>query len=382
MVKWVATVMSLFWVLFLCHALAFPFEPFPSEVEVVPSANGSDHAPRHLAKRASRYPRVKYGSTCSVTQQEYLETELDEIQTMMTRVTGQLQIMRAVIREKEQPATWDTRFKENSRILGSWAAMMGRIRFNHEFELEDKTPNLVPWRTTSQNMQFTMSVYNRIRNVLRDRTLSVTIHCDDTFYVFDKDASTTDARIYRDTRSTETPLFTKLTRSGRLCHEGGGGNGWQMWNKVTLEDEICICPRVFDRAKSSQTLSSLENTMDSLRGRDIDDIKTFTAAGSLLHELSHCQSILGDDATEDLSSHLGPPYPDIVIPGYQRKGVWTLSKADPRQAHRNADSLTFFALALYYSACDWSKGICGAELLPFGFWSKKMHRYMEMDYDT
>ncbi|KAL7658189.1 hypothetical protein ACMYSQ_004325 [Aspergillus niger] len=177
---------------------------------------------------------------------------------------------------------------------------------------------------------------NRIHNVLRDRTLSITIHCDDDFYVFDKDASTQNTRVYRDTRSTGVPRFMTLDEPKRLCHEGGGGNGWQMWNEVTLEDDICICPRVFTKAGTSQTLSSLDNSMDSLRGRQIDDIKTFTAAGSLLHELSHCRSILGDHHTKDMT--VQPYRQGPVIPGYQRNGVWTVSKANPAEAHRNAVS--------------------------------------------
>ncbi|PYH37486.1 uncharacterized protein BO87DRAFT_207668 [Aspergillus neoniger CBS 115656] len=106
-----------------------------------------------------------------------------------------------------------------------------------------------------------------------------------------------------------------LPEPGRLCHENGGGNGWQMWNKLTVEDEICICPRVFDNAKTSQTLSSLDNTVDSLKGRHVDYIKKFTAAGSLLHELSHCRGILGDDQTKDLRLRPFPLGP--FIDGYQ-----------------------------------------------------------------
>lgn len=149
-----------------------------------------------------------------------------------------------------------------------------------------------------------------------------------------------------------------LPEPGRVCHENGGGNGWQMWNKLTVEDEICICPRVFDNAKTSQTLSSLDNTVDSLKGRHVDYIKKFTAAGSLLHELSHCRGILGDDQTSKLSRFSREkgffsritnredkisedlrlrPFPlGPFTDGYQRNGVWAVSKIDPAGAHRNA----------------------------------------------
>ncbi|GFN17066.1 uncharacterized protein AtWU_06868 [Aspergillus tubingensis] len=324
MFKRAATAMGLFWALLFCHSLAFPFEPFPTDTDVVPSANVSDLLPKHLVKRASRYPRVKYGPTCSAEEQAYIDTELDELQPVMIRVMRQLRDIRAVIREKEQPANWGTRFADNDRILTSWASMMGRTRFNYEVELKENQDNLASWTMTSRNMQFMISVYSRIYNALRDRTLALTIHCGDEFYVFDKDVSTKNTRVYRDTRSTEFQPYMILPEPGRLCHENGGGNGWQMWNKLTVEDEICICPRVFDNAKTSQTLSSLDNTVDSLKGRHVDYIKKFTAAGSLLHELSHCRGILGDDQTS--------PF----IDGYQRNGVWAVSKIDPAGAHRNA----------------------------------------------
>ncbi|GCB20602.1 hypothetical protein AAWM_03487 [Aspergillus awamori] len=209
-----------------------------------------------------------------------------------------------------------------------------------EYATYDKSVTFTPIEAISIELATLMTsasmigVYSRIHNVLRDRTLSITIHCDDDFYVFDKDASTQNTRVYRDTRSTGVPRFMTLDEPKRLCHEGGGGNGWQMWNEVTLEDDICICPRVFTKAGTSQTLSSLDNSMDSLRGRQIDDIKTFTAAGSLLHELSHCRSILGDHHTKDMT--VQPYRQGPVIPGYQRNGVWTVSKANPAEAHRNA----------------------------------------------
>ncbi|GLA39979.1 hypothetical protein AnigIFM63309_007583 [Aspergillus niger] len=176
-----------------------------------------------------------------------------------------------------------------------------------EYAIYDKSVTFTPIEAISIELATLMTsasmigVYSRIHNVLRDRTLSITIHCGDEFYVFGKPAHKIHKGVYRDTSSTEVPRFMTLDEPKRLCHEGGGGNGWQMWNEVTLEDDICICPRAFTKAGTSQTLSSLDNSMDSLRGRQIDDIKTFTAAGSLLHELSHCRSIFGDHHTSMLS---------------------------------------------------------------------------------
>ncbi|EHA19725.1 hypothetical protein ASPNIDRAFT_179830 [Aspergillus niger ATCC 1015] len=95
----------------------------------------------------------------------------------------------------------------------------------------------------------------------------------------------------------------KLDEPGRLCHEGKGGNGWRMLNEVTQEDEICICPVVFERTATSNTLSSLPNTKESLKSRHIDDIKRYYAAGTLLHEISHCSTILGADRTRLLLNY-------------------------------------------------------------------------------
>lgn len=60
-------------------------------------------------------------------------------------------------------------------------------------------------------------------------------------------------------------------------------------------------PESFRHAKTSRTLSSVDNTIHSLKGRHVDYIKSFTAAVSLLHVLSHCRGILGDDQTSKLS---------------------------------------------------------------------------------
>ncbi|GKZ65100.1 hypothetical protein AnigIFM56816_006162 [Aspergillus niger] len=298
--KWAATVMGLFWALFSCHALAFPFEPFPSEADVFSPANGSDLAPRHLFKRAPRYPRVKYGSTCSAAQQEYIDTELDEVQTMLSRSLQQLQTLRSVIRERQEPATWGIREAEYTRLFNAWVSMMGTIQFNPTTERPPGANDQpLSWRTTDRNIGSLMSIYRRIRRTLQDRTLAITIHCNDEFWKWDKDLSTNEKRIYRDTRPVGEAAqpFMKLDEPGRLCHEGKGGNGWRMLNEVTQEDEICICPVVFERTATSNTLSSLPNTKESLKGRHIDDIKRYYAAGTLLHEISHCSTILGADRT-------------------------------------------------------------------------------------
>ncbi|GLA31408.1 hypothetical protein AnigIFM63326_010080 [Aspergillus niger] len=213
---WAVTIKALLWALMVFNASAFPFEPFSTDAIVVPSANVSDFAPRHLAKRASRYPGVRYGSTCSAAQQEYLDTELDEIKGVVRDATRQLRRIRSVIREKEQPATWGTQYAENTRLLNSWNTMIGTIKYakgtNKNHIKGAKTP--LSWRTTERNMQTVLSqsslcsvaalaltsmisvigLYSRILSALEDRTLSLTIHCNDDFYVLDEAASTEGTR--------------------------------------------------------------------------------------------------------------------------------------------------------------------------------------------
>ncbi|GKZ35858.1 hypothetical protein AbraIFM66950_006657 [Aspergillus brasiliensis] len=377
MVQWAATLKTFLWALFICQALAFPFEPFRTETDVVPSANVSDLLPRHLVKRASRYPGVRYGSTCSATQQAYLDTELDEIEEVMRDATRQLRRIRAVIREKEQPATWGTRYAENTRILNSWNTMIGTIKYTKRTNKDHIDGARVPlsWRTTERNMQTVLSLYNRIFRALQEQTLSITIHCNDDFYVLDEAATTKENRIYRDTRPAGEagPAFMKAPGYGALCHDSELGYGWQMWNEITQQDEICICPTVFNRVGSSRTLSTLENSMDSLRGMNIDNLKKYAAAGTLLHELTHCRSIVGNDATDDVKfTPEKVPAPEETA--YERSGIWRLAVFEPRDGYHNAgwpDSVTYFALALHYWACDWSMGTCAGVNKPYDYFATR-----------
>ncbi|XRM42891.1 hypothetical protein ABZX51_006102 [Aspergillus tubingensis] len=173
------------------QAITFPLEPFLEDTDVVPSANTSNIVPRDLVKRASRYPGVKYGATCSAAQQAYLDTELDEVKGMLRDASGQLRRIRAVIREKEQPATWGTQFADYTRILNSWITMIGTVklttRTSYRHVAGAGTP--VSWTTTSRNMQSVLSVYSRILSALDGENLSLTIHCNDDFYVLDEAAS-------------------------------------------------------------------------------------------------------------------------------------------------------------------------------------------------
>ncbi|KAL3252950.1 hypothetical protein ABHI18_009808 [Aspergillus niger] len=401
---WAVTIKALLWALMVFNASAFPFKQFSTDTIVVPSANVSDLAPRHLAKRASRYPGVRYGSTCSAAQQEYLDTELDEIKGVVRDATRQLRRIRSVIREKEQPATWGTQYAENTRLLNSWNTMIGTIKYakgtNKNHIQGAKTP--LSWRTTERNMQTVLSqsslcsvaalaltsmfsvigLYSRILSALEDRTLSLTIHCNDDFYVLDEAASTEGKRIYRDTRPAEEagPTFMEAPGYGALCHESELGNGWQMRNKVTQQDEICICPSVFKRLGSLRTLSSLENSMSSLRGMNIDNLKKYAAAGTLLHELTHCSSIAGNDATKDV---MFTGASTRKIPAYARSGIWRLAVFEPSDGYYNADSVTYLALALHYWACDWSMGACAGVQKPYDYFTLLGDRrsYYRFDYD-
>ena len=104
--------------------------------------------------------------------------------------------------------------------------------------------------------------------------------------------------MYKDTRPEgEASTGLRVSATMRLCHESESAHGWTLKNRVTLKDEITICPGTFRRTNTANKLSQYANDMSVLKGKTLNDMKFTAAAGTLLHELTHCESILGSDKT-------------------------------------------------------------------------------------
>jgi hypothetical protein len=61
---------------------------------------------------------------------------------------------------------------------------------------------------------------------------------------------------------------------------------------MTGRDEITICPKAFERYNTANKLTGIANNAASLKGKTLCDMKARVAASTLLHELSHCESVV------------------------------------------------------------------------------------------
>ncbi|CRG88875.1 hypothetical protein PISL3812_05910 [Talaromyces islandicus] len=96
-----------------------------------------------------------------------------------------------------------------------------------------------------------------------------------------------------------------------------------------------------------------------LRGTlHITQIALSFMAPAVLHELTHSQYILGNDALVDQScTALGGTafgYSD----GYGWPCITWLAQTHPQQAAKNADSFAYLVTALYLDYADWRDGLC------------------------
>lgn len=106
------------------------------------------------------------------------------------------------------------------------------------------------------------------------------------------------AGVYKDTRDADEATTNLVLHSmSRICHESTSAHGWNFKNAVTLKDEICICPELFTRTKTGNKLTRYANDVSILMGKSLNDLKSEAAAGTILHELTHCEHILGSDKT-------------------------------------------------------------------------------------
>ncbi|KAH2160527.1 hypothetical protein KXW37_009945 [Aspergillus fumigatus] len=298
-IKWMAGMQVLLWATILPFTAAFPFDHHPNLIEYAPQINDSDiHG--HLFKRASDYSGLKFSSTCDAAQIQYVKDELDEIQTVLTQAKTQLRTLRRVILDREQPRDWGTSFADNSRLLNTWQNYFGRIYLNNEQhakidwlkkeEGKENQPSKLINRSSTD-------IYDRIHKSLSGGTLSAIIHCKDDFLKYQGD-NEAGQRVYKDTRDADEATTNLVLHSmSRICHESTSAHGWNFKNAVTLKDEICICPELFTRTKTGNKLTRYANDVSILMGKSLNDLKSEAAAGTILHELTHCEHILGSDKT-------------------------------------------------------------------------------------
>ncbi|KAH1298370.1 hypothetical protein KXW98_009336 [Aspergillus fumigatus] len=110
---------------------------------------------------------------------------------------------------------------------------------------------------------------------------------------------------------------------------------------------ITMCPYSFTRAKRKDSLSAWRS-----KEKIIADGTPLRAAlstpGTLMHELAHLvtKQVVTDETLPNGQKAYFPP------------NVATLAAESKAKAVKNADTYTWFAIAMYLDQCDWSRQIC------------------------
>ncbi|KAJ6076961.1 hypothetical protein N7499_008942 [Penicillium canescens] len=155
--------------------------------------------------------------------------------------------------------------------------------------------------------------------------------------------------------------------------------GYTWKNKITNKEETVYCPSSFQLWNGGHIADRQSSTFASMKGKTFKDVKEYAAAGTVLHETTHSEKVMGEDyrtesETRERSSaecqrsflaHIA--FLDVQIT-YQGK-VWgayggplcrELAMAFSEEIgypEGNADTLVLFALGVYYSQCNWANPI-------------------------
>ncbi|KAL4901975.1 hypothetical protein BDW74DRAFT_181132 [Aspergillus multicolor] len=343
-------------------ALSFPFHLEHLERQL----NSSAEVSRLADSAIYTYSRITYGESCSDDQQLYIEQELDEMIKLLQVTTQNIGNLQFYLEHTVQPENWGANYDYISKLLATWQAYMGVIQLTDETQPYPWGQHVYSFTEAIDKMDDLIGIYNIILDELNNGGPDISIDCNDEHYVRrqPREGEDPNLRYYTDTRPEGQSSGTyTLGATGGLCHESQGGtNGWSVRNRVTGRDEVCICPAAFERARTSQMLQDLSNDANTLKGVSINTLKLRTIVGTLLHEFTHVQGILGTP-TRDLVFNIpaGPNgrWPAKSEPSYRGEGCRALAGAQPHLTLQNADSLAYFAVASWYDACDWSSNFCG-----------------------
>ncbi|KAK2743685.1 hypothetical protein FQN57_004794 [Myotisia sp. PD_48] len=111
---------------------------------------------------------------------------------------------------------------------------------------------------------------------------------------------------------------------------------------------IAFCKKIFDAVLGGRWRGQPVSLPPGLPDRTFYlETNCDTSIGStIIHELSHSRTFLGEDATDDVGA------PDA----YSWEACVNLATFDPEMAAKNANNFMFFILAIWFDAYDWSDG--------------------------
>ncbi|EAW14095.1 uncharacterized protein ACLA_071280 [Aspergillus clavatus NRRL 1] len=238
-------------------------------------------------------------------------------------------------------------------MLTTWQVFFGAIRLNSEVIEATQT-----FADASNNMQTVISRPNLISKTLQTDWAPYW-SCNDDFFEYSEKLSDANIRVYIDTRWTPKRTLD-VDPTQRLCSEGADNLAYSFFNVESNQDEIIICEQSWENYVNAQgkygRLADLDNTAAYLNRFTIDYVADRAAATTILHELTHTESIFGDGAAVDVDLDGEPVYgfdliqslaiqqPEVTVTNAVLK-LWAKSR--------------FVNQAMYYSGCNWTKRICG-----------------------
>ena len=102
--------------------------------------------------------------------------------------------------------------------------------------------------------------------------------------------------MYRDTRIQDREVYMSHQMA---CHEAPTMRGYTWKNKITNKEETVYCPSSFPLWNGGHIADRQSSTFASMKGKTFKDVKEYAAAGTVLHETTHSEKVMGEDyATE------------------------------------------------------------------------------------
>lgn len=97
--------------------------------------------------------------------------------------------------------------------------------------------------------------------------------------------------MYRDTRVQDRDAYMSHEKA---CHEAPNMRGYTWKNKITNKEETVYCPSSFLLWDGRHIADRQSSTFESMKGKTFKDVKEYAAAGTVLHETTHSEEVMGE----------------------------------------------------------------------------------------
>lgn len=96
--------------------------------------------------------------------------------------------------------------------------------------------------------------------------------------------------MYKDTRDSEIQRHIEVMGT---CHEKPSWKAYIFMHDKTDDEEMVVCAHMFEQWKGNYASQYATTPFNQMEGQRLDDLKRQAAGNTLLHELTHMQSMVG-----------------------------------------------------------------------------------------